>query len=94
MGRVHPALAITGSVALTMAAREPGSVVPRSAGESLRLLTPAGVVETRIRQIDSRPAVGVLRTARRLADATLALPDPAPSRMQHDVRSHEEVVQR
>jgi 2-methylaconitate isomerase len=94
MGRVHPALAITGSVALTMAAREPGSVVPQSAGESLRLLTPAGVVETRIRQIDSRPAVGVLRTARRLADATLALPDPAPSGMQHDVRSHEEVVQR
>jgi 2-methylaconitate cis-trans-isomerase PrpF len=99
MGRTHPALAITGSVAMTMAAREPGTIVPHSAGEVLRLLTPAGVVETRTREIDGRPAVGVLRTARRLADATLALPDATPTaeigaaRASQDVRNdHEEVV--
>jgi 2-methylaconitate cis-trans-isomerase PrpF len=97
MGRVHPALAITGSVALTMAARAAGTVVPRCDRDVLRLLTPTGVVETRVRQIDSRPAVGVLRTARRIADATLALPDSTPSAsasMPQDVRDHEEVVQR
>jgi 2-methylaconitate cis-trans-isomerase PrpF len=95
MGRTHPALAITGSVAVTMAAGEPGTIVPPVARDVLRLLTPAGIVETRTRQIDGRPAVGVLRTARRLADATLALPDATPSAAMQDVRhDHEEVVRR
>jgi 2-methylaconitate isomerase len=99
MGRTHPALAITGSVAVTMAAGAPGTVVPRVPGHVLRLLTPAGVVETRTRQIDGRPAVGVLRTARRLAEATLALPDatlPAGATAgMEDVRhDHEEVARR
>jgi 2-methylaconitate cis-trans-isomerase PrpF len=79
MGRVHPALAITGSVALTMAAREPGSVIGQHGGaitgDEVRMMTPAGLVTTWTGEHDGQIAVGVLRTARRLAEATLILPD-------------------
>jgi 2-methylaconitate isomerase len=103
MGRVHPALAITGSVALTVAAREPGTVVAAARGRAapgpngtdsvLRFATPAGVVETRSRTRDGVDEVGVLRTARRLADARLPLPEPPSIRITEDVRhDHEEVV--
>ena len=103
MGRVHPALAITGSIALTVAAREPGTVVaaarggaaPRPNGTEavLRFATPAGVVETRSRTRDGVDEVGVLRTARRLADARLPLPEPSAITVNEDVRhDHEEVV--
>lgn len=78
MGQVHPALAITGSVALTMAAATPGTVVadhvsPDGNGR-LRLATPSGVVATHSGELDGAPAVAVTRTARRIADAVLALP--------------------
>src|SRR3712207_3030885 len=78
MGQVHPALAITGSVALTMAAATPGTVVadhvtPDAAGR-LRLATPSGVVATHSGELDGAPAVAVTRTARRIADAVLSLP--------------------
>ncbi|MCV2489037.1 hypothetical protein OF117_06650 [Geodermatophilus sp. YIM 151500] len=81
MGQVHPALAITGSVALTMAAATPGTlvadrVVAAIAGR-LRLATPSGVVATHTGEMDGAPAVAVTRTARRIADAVLALPDDA-----------------
>jgi 2-methylaconitate cis-trans-isomerase PrpF len=79
MGRVHPALAITGSVALTMAAGEPGSVIGQRArfvaGSEVRIMTPAGLVTTWTGEHDGRVSVGVLRTARRLAEATLVLPE-------------------
>ena len=79
MGKVHPALAITGSVALTMAAREPGSVIaqrmPALTGEEFRMATPAGVVTTWTGEHSGAPFVRVLRTTRRLAEATLILPD-------------------
>lgn len=78
MGRAHPALAVTGAVALTVAARTPGTVldghVPADR-EDLLLDTPAGVVTTRTGSYRGRPAVAVRRTARRLADAVLTLPD-------------------
>ncbi|MFD5827188.1 PrpF domain-containing protein [Lentzea sp. NPDC060358] len=80
MGRTHPALAITGSVALTAAARTPGTVLSRfTAGEQevLRLDTPAGVVTTRAGTRDGLLAIGVTRTTRRIGDATLVLPDDA-----------------
>jgi 2-methylaconitate cis-trans-isomerase PrpF len=103
MGRVHPALAITGSIALSVAAREPGTVVaaarggaaPRPNGTEsvLHFATPAGIVETRSRTRDGVDEVGVLRTARRLADARLPLPEPAQIDVTEDVRhDHEEVV--
>jgi 2-methylaconitate cis-trans-isomerase PrpF len=78
MGEVHPALAITGSVALTMAANTPGTVVadhvsPDPNGR-IRLGTPSGVVVTHFGVLDGAPAVAVTRTARRIADARLTLP--------------------
>ena len=107
MGKVHPALAITGSVALTMAAREPGSVIaqrmPALTGEEFRMATPAGVVTTWTGEHSGAPFVRVLRTTRRLAEATLILPDrevtpPAavstdPSTSSHSSvqRTHERV---
>lgn len=81
MGRTHPALAITGSVALTAAARTAGTVLSDfAAGEQevLRLDTPAGVVTTRAGTRDGLLAIGVTRTTRRIGDATLVLPDDEP----------------
>ena len=79
MGRLHPALAITGSVALTMAAQHEGTVASNlissdvSAGVTMR--TPAGLVQTWAETREGTPVVGALRSARRLADAELLLPD-------------------
>lgn len=79
MGRLHPALAITGSVALTMAARDPESVIGRHGGpvtgEQVRMMTPAGLVTTWTGEYEGLVSVGVMRTTRRLAEATLILPD-------------------
>jgi 2-methylaconitate isomerase len=78
MGRVHPALAITGSVALTMAAQDQKTVIGQQigavTGNQVRMSTPAGVVTTRLGQYNGQAAIGVLRTTRRLAEATLVLP--------------------
>lgn len=82
MGRTHPALAVTGSIALTMAARHPGTVLSHLVSadrDTVHLDTPAGVVTTSTGIREGGLAVGVWRTARRLADAQLALPDAAPS---------------
>lgn len=82
MGRVHPALAITGSVGLTLAARTAGTVVGEIAGDPggdrLDLSTPAGVVSTWTGEHDGKLAVAVTRTTRMLAEATLMLPDLEP----------------
>ncbi|TFD54019.1 methylitaconate delta2-delta3-isomerase [Cryobacterium frigoriphilum] len=96
MGRLHPALAITGSVALTMAAHEAGTIVrelsrelvgARAGGGStgrasqsrpdaqLTMRTPAGLVETFYEDVDGIPVVGAVRSARRLANAELLLPE-------------------
>ncbi len=78
MGRVHPALAITGSVGITLAARTPGTVADALAAPTdqvrLRLSTPAGVVTTSTGELGGKPSVAVVRTARRLAEASLLLP--------------------
>lgn len=79
MGAPHPALAITGSVGLTMAARQPGTVLANllstEPGEVLCMQTPAGQIRTWQRQIEGRTAVGTTRTARELAEAQLSF-DP------------------
>ena len=100
MGKLHPALAITGSVALTMAAREPGSVIaqrmPALKGEEFRMATPAGIVTTWTGEHSGAPFVSVLRTTRRLAEATLILPDrevtpPAAVSTDKSTSSHSSV---
>ncbi|WP_148572895.1 PrpF domain-containing protein [Nocardioides caldifontis] len=81
MGRFHPAVPVTGSVALTLAAGVPGTVVhdlvpqPAPTG-GLRLGTPAGSVTTFVEEHEGVPVVGVLRTYRRLAHGSVLLPDP------------------
>lgn len=82
MGKVHPALPITGSVALTLASRVPGTVVSdlverRAAddGSDFSMLTPAGVVATTYGHLDGEPVVAAVRTYRRLAEAMLELSD-------------------
>lgn len=79
MGAPHPALAITGSVGLTLAARTEGSVIDalltKPITEKLRLQSPAGVIETWHRDIAGDEVVGTTRTARLLAQATLSF-DP------------------
>ena len=79
MGKPHPALAITGSIALTLAARTPGTVLNDITGSTvrptLRLRTPAGVIETWSEERDGSLLVGVDRTARTIATTTIHLPE-------------------
>lgn len=79
MGRLHPALAITGSIALTVAAQHEGTVVwgliSSDATSGLTMHTPAGIVQTWAETRDGVPVVGTLRSARRIADAELLLPE-------------------
>jgi 2-methylaconitate cis-trans-isomerase PrpF len=79
MGRLHPALAITGSVALTMAAQHQGTVVrdllTTDPSSGLVMRTPAGLVQTWAEISDGVPVVGTIRSARRIADAELLLPE-------------------
>lgn len=104
MGRVHPALAITGSVGLTLAARAEGTIVQsmvgEPAGDRFDIDTPAGIVSTWTGEHEGRLAVAVTRTARRLAEAILLLPDDEPPAMdlvtadhkRHDDTAAEEVA--
>ena len=79
MGKPHPALAITGSIALTLAASTPGTVLNSITGSeprsTLRLRTPAGVIETWSEERDGSLLVGADRTARTIATSTLHLPE-------------------
>ncbi|MFC9773346.1 MULTISPECIES: PrpF domain-containing protein [unclassified Pseudarthrobacter] len=79
MGRPHPALAITGSIALTLAARTPGTVLHQmtggTQGAALKLRTPAGVLETWTEENDGGVLVGVDRTARTIATTVIHLPE-------------------
>lgn len=78
MGKPHPAVPVTGSVGLTVAAGLDGSVVAdavaKPPGDDLRLRTPAGVVSTWRRTIGEDDVVGTIRTARTIARSTLLLP--------------------
>jgi 2-methylaconitate cis-trans-isomerase PrpF len=80
MGSFHPAVPVTGSVALTLAAGTPGTVVHDLArgdvSGGLRLGTPAGRVTTFVEHHEGVPVVGVVRTYRRLAHGFVVLPDP------------------
>jgi hypothetical protein len=79
MGKPHPALAITGSIALTLAARTRGTVLSSITGDTpratLRLRTPAGVIETWSEERDGSLVIGVDRTARTIATTTIHVPE-------------------
>ena len=79
MGKPHPALAITGSIALTLAARTRGTVLNAITGDTpggtLKLRTPAGVIETWTEEHDGSLLVGVDRTARTIATTIIHLPE-------------------
>ncbi|TAP43237.1 PrpF domain-containing protein [Arthrobacter sp. S39] len=79
MGRPHPALAITGSIALTLAARTAGTVLHNitggTPGATLKLRTPAGVIETWTEEQEGALLVGVDRTARTIATTIIHLPE-------------------
>ncbi|MDR6987441.1 2-methylaconitate cis-trans-isomerase PrpF [Paenarthrobacter nitroguajacolicus] len=79
MGKPHPALAITGSIALTLAARTRGTVLSEITGtvphDTLKLRTPAGVIETWTEQRDDSLVIGVDRTARTIASSIIHLPE-------------------
>ncbi|MDQ0767543.1 2-methylaconitate cis-trans-isomerase PrpF [Pseudarthrobacter defluvii] len=83
MGKPHPALAITGSIALTLAARTPGTVLHAITGDAvgatLRLRTPAGVIETWSEDHGGSLLVGVDRTARTIATTIIHLPEVSGS---------------
>lgn len=79
MGLTHPAVAITGSVGITIAASTSGTVVddlakPRRIPDEFEISTPAGVVTTWTGVHDDEVVVGAVRSYRRLAEATLLLP--------------------
>ena len=85
MGRVHPALPNTGSVALTVAAREAGTVVSHllpgttARADEFSMLTPAGLVTTTYSFEDGEPVVAAVRTYRRLVEGAIELPVTAAS---------------
>ncbi|UTT39536.1 methylitaconate delta2-delta3-isomerase [Glutamicibacter mishrai] len=91
MGRPHPALAITGSVALTLGAQTPGTVLGEITGgeprATLRLRTPAGVIETWSEVREGSMYVGVDRTARSIATSTIHLPESLGSVAGTDLAS-------
>lgn len=83
MGQPHPAMPITGSVAITTAAFMDGTypfdlaglgAIPAGGSSKLRLRTPAGIITTFVDDSGEVPIVGADRTARRLATSTLHLP--------------------
>ncbi|WP_180525371.1 PrpF domain-containing protein [Micrococcus lylae] len=77
MGVPHPAMPITGSVALTYALCTPGTVIHKESANQqsiIKIHTPAGLIETSIEEANGVMVVAVTRTARLLADSTLSLP--------------------
>ncbi|MCI9889479.1 methylitaconate delta2-delta3-isomerase [Micrococcales bacterium 31B] len=96
MGKPHPALAVTGSVGLTLAARTPGTVahaaLAQAPGRTLRLRTPVGVLETWTDRVGDDLFVGTTRTARSIASATIHLPDFASQSDTFDSTAAAELV--
>lgn len=84
MGRVHPALPITGSVAITLAARTPGTIAAEIAtasgagvtGDQFGMRTPAGLVTTTYSVDDGQPVVAAVRTYRFLVSGDIPLASP------------------
>lgn len=83
MGKRHPAMPVTGSVALTLSARYPDTVTSKVLGyttqHGITLDTPSGLLKTFATDIDSVPVIGISRTCRTIAQATINIPlNPLP----------------
>lgn len=78
MGKRHPAMPVTGSVALTLSARYPDTVTSKVLGyttqHGITLDTPSGLLKTFATDIDSVPVIGISRTCRTIAQATINIP--------------------
>lgn len=84
MGERHPAMPVTGSVGITLAARYEGSTVARALGkttrEGLALDTPSGILQTFATDLNGLPVVGVSRTCRTIAQTVIHVPiSPLPT---------------
>lgn len=84
MGERHPAMPVTGSVALTLSAQYDGSVTSNLLGSTTKagiaLDTPSGLLQTFATEVDGVPVVGIARTARTIAEATIYVPlSPKPT---------------
>ncbi|MFC3125284.1 4-oxalomesaconate tautomerase [Pseudoroseomonas globiformis] len=77
---VHRAMAVTGGITLAVAAHTPGTVaaaLARPDGDGLRIAHPAGLLEIGLGFADGAVAwASVLRTARRIFEGHLLLPEP------------------
>ena len=85
MGNLHPAMPITGSVAVSIGAQTPQTTVHEAlSGRSvdsglLKIDTPSGILTTFYESKGGKTLVGSARTCRTLAEATLFIPeDPMP----------------
>lgn len=83
MGQCHPAMPVTGSVALTLSARYEGTTVAAALGKTTRsgidLDTPSGILNTFATDINGLPVVGISRTCRTIAETVVYVPlSPLP----------------
>ncbi|OOS07129.1 hypothetical protein SAMN02745664_11214 [Moraxella cuniculi DSM 21768] len=86
MGERHPAMPVTGSVALTLSTQYDNSVPSNLLGKTTKtgisLDTPSGVLQTFATELDGLPVVGVARTARTICQAVINVPtSPRPTEL-------------
>lgn len=93
MGKVHPAMPITGSVALTVASHISGTVVANSTrnvgGGELRIGIPGGILSTFTTESSLGKTVGVYRAARTLVEGNIHI---SASELQETARLMEREV--
>lgn len=77
MGKPHPAIPITASIAVTKAVRanQKPAPIPAVDPQILRIRTPVGVIETHHEEGTHGTQVGVVRTARKIAEADIFIPE-------------------
>lgn len=77
MGKPHPALPITASVAITKAAKTPGALMHIHTADPhrLQIRTPVGVIDTNLIEEPAGTEIGVVRTSRTIAEADLFIPE-------------------
>lgn len=78
MGKRHPAMPVTGSVALTLSARYADTTIAKTLGntthQGISLDTPSGLLKTFATDINNLPVVGISRTCRTIAQTEIHVP--------------------